>query len=311
MIEHAVPVDSASGPLNGVLATPDEKPHLSCGLILVDGSGPATRHAWDEMPSWFAALGVATLRHDKPGCGGSPGDWRTQTFADRAADALTATALLRREADVDAVGLIGYSQGGWISLLAATTAPEAVDFIVTVSGPTVGVAEQERVRLERELRHHDLDEPTVEEALRWVDERARRLVAGESPAAILAEQARQADRPWHGIVNEMPYADEPELAFGASAMAFDPAAVLPEIRCPMLALFGSADESVPVERSLEILATRLPTLRRGTHGVAVFPGADHMLYVDQPRPGVERLTQFAPAFLPMLGDFLQRIRPLY
>jgi pimeloyl-ACP methyl ester carboxylesterase len=311
MIEHAVAVDSAAGPLSGVVTTPDDKPALSCGLVLVDGSGPATRHVWGEMPSWFAELGVATLRHDKPGCGGSPGDWRTQTFDDRAADALTGAALLRNEADVDAVGLIGYSQGGWIALLAAAEQPAAVDFVVTVSGPTVGIAEQERVRLERALHHNGHDGPAVEEALRWVDERARRLAAGGSPAAILAEQARQTDRPWHAIVNEAPYADERELAFGASAMRFDPVDALAKIRCPVLALFGSADESVPVERSVAVLAANLPVLRLGAHGVAVFPGADHMLYVDHPRPGVERLTQLAPAFLPMLGDFLQRVRRQY
>jgi hypothetical protein len=34
-----------------------------------------------------------------------------------------------------------------------------------------------------------------------------------------------------------------------------------------------------------------------------------MLFVDSPRPGVERHTQLAPAFLPMLADFLARVRP--
>lgn len=309
MIEHGVTVAAAAGALQGIVTVPDGKANLSTGLVLVDGSGPATRHAWGEMPSWFAENGVATLRHDKPGCGGSPGDWHEQTFPERAAEALAAIAVLRAESSVSSAGLIGYSQGGWIALLAAATAPQAVDFVITVSGPTVGIAEQERVRIERGLRQAGLDEDDIDDALRWVDERAARLAVGEPPARLLQEQTGFAGRPWHAMVTEAPYADERELRFFARAMRFDPAAVVPHIRCPILACFGAADEQVPVERSVAILAERLPALWRGAHGIAVFPGADHMLFVDAPRPGVERRTQLAPAFLPMLADFLERVRP--
>jgi len=309
VIEHSVAIAAPDGPLNGIVAIPDGPPNLSTGLVLIDGSGPATRHAWGEMPSWFAANGVATLRHDKPGCGGSPGDWRSQSFAERAREALTAIAVLRTEAGVTGAGLIGYSQGGWVALLAAASAPDKVDFVVTVSGPAVGIAEQERVRLERGLRQSGFDDATVADGLHWVDERAERLAAGEPAAVLLREQAGYAGRPWHKMVAEEPYADERELDFFGRAMRFDPAAILPLLRCPILACFGAADEQVPVERSVAILAERLPALRRGQHGIAVFPGADHMLFVDSPRPGVERHTQLAPAFLPMLADFLARVRP--
>jgi uncharacterized protein len=309
MIEHGVSVDTDMGKLNGILATPDDGTRISSGLVLVDGSGPATRHVWGEMPRWFAESGVATLRHDKPGCGGSPGDWREQTFADRAAEAIAATTIMRAELgprSAAPVGLIGYSQGGWISLLAAATYPADVDFVVTVSGPGVGPTEQERVRVERLLRRSH-DEATVRHAMRWVDERATRLALGEPPEQVLRSQRGFADQPWYATVAEAPYADVEEMRFVARSATFDPASVVPHLRCPILALFGGADELVPVERSVAVLAERLPALRRGSHGIAVFPGADHMLYVDEPRPGVERHTQLAPGFLPMLGDFLARI----
>ena len=298
-------VKTAMGPLGGVICTPDEPPFA--GLVLVDGSGPATRDDWDDMPAWFAAHGVATLRHDKPGCNGSPGDWREQSFADRAEEALTAVATLRAEPGVGRVGLIGYSQGGWISLLAATTAPQSVDFLVTISGPAVGIVEQERVRIERALRGGGSDDETVIEALRWVDERAARLGVGEASAQVLADQARYEGRSWYACVAEAPNDEPKQLGFFARAMAFDPAAVIPHLRCPMLALFGSADESVPVERSVAILAERLPSLHRGEHGIAVFPGADHMLYVGPRRKDLPRVEQLAPAFAPMLADFLARV----
>ena len=304
MIERETAVDTAMGPLSGVIAIPDGKP--GSGLVLVDGSGPATRDAWGAMPRWFAEQGVATLRHDKPGCGGSPGDWRQQRFSDRAAEALAAAATLRAESGATAVGLIGYSQGGWIALLAAATEPRSVDFVVTISGPGVGVAEQERVRIERALRRAGFDEDAVDDALDWVDERAARLAIGEEPSRVLADQTAHAAEPWYGLAIDGPYSTAEELAFAARALTFDPATVVPHVRCPILACFGAADDLVPVERSVAVLAERLPALHRGANGLVVFPGADHMLYVEEPRPGVDRISQLAPGFLPVLADFLAR-----
>jgi hypothetical protein len=43
-------------------------------------------------------------------------------------------------------------------------------------------------------------------------------------------------------------------------------------------------------------------------GLAVFPGADHGLFVADPEPGVDRTSQLAPGFLPMLGGFLRGVR---
>jgi uncharacterized protein len=295
--ERDTTVKTAAGDLNAIIVEPGGAP--PAGLVLIDGSGPATRHGWVGIPQWLAARGIATLRHDKPGCGGSPGDWRTQTYADRAAEALAAVAVLRAETGVERTGLIGYSQGGWISLLAATSQPQAVDYVITVSGPAVGVAEQERVSAERSLRRAGHPPAVVDEAMRWVDERAARLAVGDPPADVLAAQDRHAGRVWHEIVAAAPYDTVETLAFFARALSFDPAALIPHLRCPILALYGAADEKVPVERSVAVLAERLPGLHRGRNAVAVLPGAGHMLFVAE--------GEHSPAFLPILGAFLDLV----
>jgi pimeloyl-ACP methyl ester carboxylesterase len=307
MPETDVVVDSAMGPLNAILGMPDGP--ARGGLVLSDGSGPATRDAWQGVPGWLAARGIATLRHDKPGCGGSPGDWRAQTFADRATEALGALATLRKHAGVERAGLIGYSQGGWVSLLAAVTVPDQVDYVVTLGGPFVGTEEQERTLLARVMRRHGLPEASVQAGLAWADARAARLTAGEDPVSVHADQARFADRDWAAVVNDGPYATPEELGFFARTLSFDPPALLPFLRCPLLALFGADDEHVPVERSLQVLGARLPGLHRGRNGVGVFPGVGHMLYPVPPRAGIPLFEQLSPAFLPLLGAFMERVAP--
>jgi pimeloyl-ACP methyl ester carboxylesterase len=75
------------------------------------------------------------------------------------------------------------------------------------------------------------------------------------------------------------------------------------VRCPALTLFGAADALVPVPASVAGWVAGAPRLA----GLAVFPGADHGLFVADPKPGVDRTSQLAPGFLPMLGSFLHSV----
>lgn len=287
-------VPSPAGDLRAIVRRPSAD-GLVAGLVFVDGSGCGGIEEWGDWPERVGGCGVAVLAHDKPGCGKSPGDWRTQSFADRAAEALAAVEVLRGWPGVDRsrIGLIGWSQGGWVSLLAASTAPEAVERVVTISGPGVTMAEQERMRVGSWLRRDGLGGADHAEGMAWVDERERRLRAGEPVEQVVAAQRRFADRPWYGVVSQA-VTTPAAMAFFARSMDIDPAKLLPTLNCPVLALFGGGDDSVPIATSVARIAAALPEDER--HGIAVFPGADHGLFVD----GV-----LAPGFLPMLTAFLR------
>jgi len=299
-------VPTALGDLRALIHVPDAPgPHP--GVVLVDGSGDGACDDWGEWPDRLVGRGAVVLAHDKPGCGGSPGHWTSQSLTDRAHETLAAVRVLRAHPAVAyrPVGLFGMSQGGWVSLLAASLRTEPVDFIVSVSGPGVGPAAQDRVRLERELGALDTPPLALAEALDWIDERNRRLIAGEPPLDVLAAQQGYADRIWYGPVSQ--YFDSPVMfTFLAGLMSFDPVEVMPRVLCPVLALFGGSDTLVPVPASVTAFATHLPRLPGDPHGIAVFPGADHGLFTADPDPAVPRTDQLAVGFLPMVGDFLHR-----
>lgn len=294
MRERQLSVSTGMGELRAFAYYP-EAGGLLPGLVLVDGAGDSVADEWGEQPATFGGCGAVVLTHDKPGCGGSPGDWHDQTLADRADDSLAALEVLRGQpgVDPDRVGLLGISQGGWVSYLAASQAPSAVRQVVTISGPGVSPLEQERYRLATDV---DGDE----DALAWIDERARMLVAGEAPASILARQRAFEDRPWYGPVSE--YYTAEDMAFYALNIGFDPVTVFPDVRCPVFAAYGGADASVPVRPSVAVLNELLPGDSR--HAIAVFPDADHGLMpagCDRTLPYAERI---APGFLPMLTAWL-------
>lgn len=296
MREVTVSVATATGDTRAIVHYPDAAGWLP-GIVLVDGAGDSVADGWGSQPATFGGCGAVVLTHDKPGCGDSPGSWRDQTLADRAVDSLAALEVLRNQPGVDPgrVGLLGISQGGWVSYLAASQAPQAVRHVVTISGPGVSVIEQERYRIACAVEGD-------EEALAWVDERARRLLAGEDPAAISAKQRIFADRSWYDLacghyVPEM-------LAFFARIAGFDPAAVLPEVSCPVFAAFGGADTSVPVRRSVAVLNELLPSDSR--NAIAVFPDVGHGLMPVARDETLPYSALLAPGFLAMLAEWLTK-----
>jgi dienelactone hydrolase len=228
-----------------------------------------------------------------------------QTFADRARESLAALAVLRAHPACSGmpVGLLGFCQGGWVSLLAATLGE--VDFVVSLSGPGTTPAAQERDRIERTLQSRGASAEAIEDAMDWIDERTRRLLAGEPAADVLADQLRLADRSWYAGATE--YFDSlPALSFLGRVLDFDPVPVLQRVPCPVLALFGASDTLVPVMPSIAAFAANLPSLPGDPHGLAVFPGADHGLFTADPDPAVPRTEQLAPGFLPLVAGFLSR-----
>ena len=179
------------GELRALVHVPDEP---VAALVLVDGSGEGCCDDWGGWVERIAELGAVVLTHDRAGCGGSPGNWLTQTLDDRAAEEREALAVLRKHPAVTGpVGLLGFSQGGWVGMLAAADA----DFLVSLSGPGVGPAAQERHRIEVDVRAAGLPDEQVGAALDWIDERTRRLRSGEDPGGVQELQQRHADQPWY------------------------------------------------------------------------------------------------------------------
>jgi uncharacterized OsmC-like protein/alpha/beta superfamily hydrolase len=81
----------------------------------------------------LADAGVAVLRFDFTGLGGSEGDFANTTFSSNVGDLVAAAAWLRREGRAPAL-LLGHSLGGAAVLAAAASVPEAVA-VATINAP--------------------------------------------------------------------------------------------------------------------------------------------------------------------------------
>jgi len=164
-----------SADIGGTLHLPDAKtPPL---LVLVHGDGPQDRHAGGSLLPLIRVLlenGIAVFSWDKPGIGASSGNWLHYSMTDRSS--LVANAIARLTSDPDhrfaSIGVLGFSQAGWVLPDLALRDTEA-DHFMLVGGAINWLRQGEyftRTRLKRQGKSQDkINQAFFEKARRNAD----------------------------------------------------------------------------------------------------------------------------------------------
>ena len=128
--------------LAGTLTIPEGAgPHPA--VVLISGSGPQNRDQeivgfpiFGVMADHLTRNGVAVLRYDDRGVGGSTGEVNQATSSDFADDVSQAVEFLKQRADIDpaAIGLLGHSEGGLVAPITAKRRDD-VAFLVLLAPP--------------------------------------------------------------------------------------------------------------------------------------------------------------------------------
>ncbi len=96
----------------------------------------------------LAEAGIATLRFDFPGLGGSAGDFADTTLSGYVRDVIAAATFLANEFQSPSI-LIGHSMGGSSVLFAASRLP-GIELVVTIAAPSVPGRFGQSLQLARE-----------------------------------------------------------------------------------------------------------------------------------------------------------------
>jgi uncharacterized protein len=279
--------------LAGTLTLPTGKEPVPV-VVMISGSGPQDRNEsiLDHKPFWVIAdhltrNGVAVLRCDDRGVGESTGDFGTATSVDFASDVVALVEFLSSHKRIDSkqIGLCGHSEGGIIAPLVAAE-NKNIAFVVMLAGPGVDgdkilssqsrlileAAGAEPAEVERQSKMQriflDLAQqlPALEEegfvnaALAQIDPlltEAERT-QGEYEQNVLAA-AKQLRSPWFQYF-----------------LDYDPAPTLKQLRCPVLALFGSKDLQVDPLLNIPPIKAALSTGGNQDFEVVVLPDLNHL-----------------------------------
>ncbi|MBM7781869.1 alpha/beta hydrolase family protein [Arthrobacter tumbae] len=229
-------------------------------MLMHPGSGPSDRNNDSFFPPIRTALleaNVAVVSFDKRGVGGSEGDWR-QAGIELQADDLCACLRAAREflPDIPA-GIFGHSQGGWVVVEAASRS--GADFAITSSGPAVSPNQQELFAATSALTAHGLNDEQVTEGIELYGHILEQLSNGQSFASFKSWAAAHREP-----VNLLESAgvfipgEQTHWDLAASMGDYDPQVRLLSFDLPLLAVFGSEDSVVPVQRSISILRRSVP-----------------------------------------------------
>lgn len=130
-------------PIPATLTRPAEDISIRAGIVFVHGSGNGSEHEMAVEARRFAEMGIAFLTVQKA----MDGYTRTKRdFSRLAQDTLEATSWLRNRPEMQGkpVGIMGISEGGWVSTIAAGSSSELVDFVILESAAIITPGEQIR-----------------------------------------------------------------------------------------------------------------------------------------------------------------------
>jgi dienelactone hydrolase len=265
-------------------------------VIVIVPAGAVGRTAPATFPNFFVAEGFGVLVYDR-----RPGSAPFTTYA---ADAVAAVMFLRHRSNVDArnIGLWGHSQGGWVSLVAASQSP-AVSFVINHSGMLLPAWQQELYRLAAEARADDVAAAEVARAVAF-EARLMTVAATGQGWPEVAETIRVNDKEsWMELVYKPGSLEELQRVW-RNDFSFDPRPFTARVHQPVLALFGGLDKSTPIESAAN-LANAVPD--RGKLTIEFFPTANHAFLEAKTGGNAEipGLSHFAPGMFASMHRWLR------
>ncbi len=267
-----VTYENASGgvKLAGTLTIPSGAGPFPAVLLLT-GSGAQDR---DEtilghkpfliLADYLTRRGIAVLRVDDRGVGGSTGSIKSSTSEDFAGDALSGVVFLkgRKEIDAGKIGLIGHSEGGVIAPIAAARSKD-VAFIVLMAGTGLPGTDIVEAQGQLILKATGASESELK-SQRTIQKRLIDIIVGEKDETATRPKLAAAVKE---LLAAMPAAEKKALGDAGGALSeaaldqfnsawfryfltYDPRPTLRQVHCPVLAINGEKDLQVPAKANL-------------------------------------------------------------
>jgi len=295
-------------PISGRLIQPlgKQQDPMDC-VVLVHGDGAMNYDAHGFFVphfAFFAQKDMCVLSWDKPGVEGAAGDWLSHSMADRAALVGSAVRALKAspELNVGHVGLMGFSQAGWVMPKVVPVAGQ-ISFYIFVS-PAVNWMRQSQYM--SALRRNG-EKPATEE--KRIDEALDQLLLAGAPYddfVAFAHAEPEVEETWF---------TKDRWAFVAKNVRADLANDIAQLRDkPVLLLTGALDGQVDAKETMDVFTNMLGDDLRAR----MFETAGHsMIAVDERRPmnegdGLWLLVQvmlqgqdaFVPGYWAAIDEFI-------
>jgi len=314
--------EKAGVKLAGTLTLPRGKGPFPA-VLLITGSGAEDRnetvfghHPFLVLADYLTRRGIAVLRVDDRGVGGSTGSVSQSTSEDFAGDVLAGVRFLKGRKGINPkqIGLIGHSEGGIIAPLAAVQSPD-VAFIVLMAGP--GISGEKILYLQNSLigKAQGISDEQIDEN-RHLQEHIFAVVKGERDSTMARRKLRKllqeelnkegkkgADNSAY-IESEMRRVLSPWFRY---FLTYDPKPTLMKVKCPVLAINGEKDLQVPPKENLRAIERALKAGGNKDYTVKELPGLNHLFQrckTGSPTEYAKIEETISPTALRTIGDWI-------
>ncbi|HTM50688.1 MAG TPA: alpha/beta fold hydrolase [Bryobacteraceae bacterium] len=288
--EEEVVYDNKEGGsrLTGALTTPPGAGPFPA-VLLITGSGQQDR---DEsllghrpflvLADHLTRKGIAVLRVDDRGMGGSTGEVKTATTEDFAGDVKAGVEFLKTRApkiDPRRIGLIGHSEGGLIAPMVAARSRD-IAFIVLMAGTGVTGEEVINGQAAAIARLGGASEAVIA-GNRAIQEQVNAIVKAETDPKARDTRLRElrdklvAEMKGVGQVLDVQFKRAASPWFRYFLM-YDPVTALRSVSCPVLALNGELDLQVLPAQNLPAIAKALEEGGNPDYTLVKLPKLNHL-----------------------------------
>lgn len=315
--------------LAGTLTLPKGKASFPA-VVLITGSGAQNR---DEeifahkpflvIADYLTRRGIAVLRVDDRGVGGSSKGSPTETSENYAEDVLAGVEFLktRKEINVKQIGLIGHSEGGIIAPMVATKS-SGIAFIVLLAG--TALPGDELLKLQAALLAKASGES--DRAIKLNEEIqsiSYKIIREEKDPKIARTKLVEESKKFYSNLS-----NEDKQAMGVSDLideqiaksidillsswfryflTYDPRPTLKNVICPVLAVNGEKDLQVPYKENLTEIEKALKEGGNKDFQIKSFPNLNHLFQTCKTgslREYEQIEETFSPTVLEEVGNWI-------
>jgi uncharacterized protein len=264
-------------------------------VILITGSGAQNRNEelmghkpFLVIADYLSRHGIAVLRYDDRGVGGSQGNYSEATSADLATDVEAAFNFLKTNPKINQkeIGLMGHSEGGLIAPIVASS-NNGIGFIVSLAGPGV-TGQQIIIRQSQDISRLSGEKENLIKENTETNKKLYAILRKEkdnkkAETKILAlykeilEKKRTSKEEIEKKVNNL------KMSFGSSTYTWfryfittDPAVFWKKVQCPVLALNGEKDLQVAEHENLPAIEKALKSGGNNKVKIIKLPGLNHL-----------------------------------
>jgi dienelactone hydrolase len=295
--------------LVGTLITPaTQGPYPA--VILVHSSGAEDREYLLPYARFLIRHGMAVLGYDKRGVGASTGDWNKASLDDLAGDVVAAFEYLKTRNDIQRtqIGMLGWSQAGWVMPLAATRAKDFA-FLISICGAGVSGAETTIDQARNEMVANGMRPQMIDQIVELMTLQYDYLRTGQGWDQYLAARQTIAARMGGNPPEAFPATqDHPYLQFIRPLILHDPAPTIRQLQLPVLALFGELDNNILAEKNRAAWEAALTAGGHRDYTLRILPKANHALLEAKVGNNAEMksLQRFVPAYFEVVLAWLSK-----